>query len=143
MNHIDKSQVIFDVTREDHQYKGVLFAEVDFEKMDKETDCPFPTPKNYIAGVMAIIWVDENGIWNAKMRVKFPSGNKQVVTKFYDKEHKEGISVNETYVLNDLYQLPMVRKNWLKNNDETPWGIVELIKNADMVESMTMMEKDG
>lgn len=131
--------IIFDLTNINYKYKGVLFAELDNAQIDKEIGNPFPTPKDYLAGIMAIIWVDKKGIWNFKMRIKFPSGSKQVVNKIYDKEFKKGIKVNETYILQDLYKFPMVNKTWLSNPEETGDGILKLIENADMIESINII----
>jgi hypothetical protein len=132
--NMSESEVIFDLTNPNNKYKGVMFAEVDNQELDREMQSPFPTPQKYAAGVMAIIWVDEEGIWNAKMRFKFPSGNKQVITKKYDVEAKEGETINENIVLQDLYRFPMIHKMWLKNDDETGHGIIELIEKAEMVQ---------
>lgn len=138
---IDKSHIIFDLTNRKNTYKGVLFSEMDHIEAGKQLDCPFPPPpSDYCVGIMAIIWVDEDGIWNAKMRLKFPSGNKQVVCRKYDEEHKENITINETYILNDLYKIPMRKKIWLKNKSGTPEGMFDLIKDADMIESIKSIQ---
>lgn len=135
------NNIIFDLTNHNNKYKGVLFAEADNAEMDRQMGSHFPTPKSYVAGIMAIIWVDEQGIWRAKMRIKFPSGSKQVVTKNYDEEFKSGVKVNETYILQDFYKFPMINKMWVPNPDETPDGIVKLIKDADMIESIQVVSK--
>ena len=89
---------------------------------------------------MGIIWVDEDGIWNCKLRLKFPSGNKQFICRKYDQEHAENVNINETYVLSDMNQMPMKNKMWLKNESGTHEGIIELIRNADMIESFRVEE---
>lgn len=139
---INKENIIFDLTRLDYKYKGVLFAEADNAEVDKQMQTPFPTPKNYLAGIMAIIWTDENEVWHTKLRFKFPSGNKQVISHSFDKEFEEGIKVNETYALQYLYKFPMVNKTWLPNPDGTGMGIIDLIKKVDMIESIQIEEKD-
>lgn len=137
----EEETVIFNLTREDYLYKGILFAEADNRQMDKEMNNPFVTPKDYVVGVMAIIWVDEKSIWHSKMRLKFPSGNKQVVSANYEKENEEGITVNETLVLQELYRFPMINKTWLPNPDGTPEGIVKLIQDIDMIENIKVVKR--
>ena len=130
------SKVIFDLTRTDWIYKGILFAEVDNAAIDKEFNCPFPAPKNFVVGVLGIIYVDEKGIWHGKMRLKFPSGNKQICTRDYDKEFKKNVKVNETYVLNDLYKIPMINTAWYVNPDGSPAGMLKILEETDMIESI-------
>jgi hypothetical protein len=137
----DEEKVIFDLTRLDHKYKGVLFAEVDLSQVDKAMNCPFRAPKDYVAGIMALIWEDENGIWKSKTRIKYPSGNKQVFSLEYAKEHAEGIKVNETFILHSLYKFPMINKKWYPNPKETPEGIIELMRDADMIESIKIIQR--
>ena len=135
--------VIFDITNEKNIYKGVLFAELDHIEAAKKLNCPYPAPtSDYIVGILALIWVDENGVWNAKMRLKFPSGNKQVISKKYEEEHKENIHMNETYVLNHLYEMPMKNKSWHKNKSGTPQGILDILEDTDMIESSTRVENE-
>lgn len=139
---IDKSQIIFDLTRLDYKYKGVLFAEADNAEVDKQIGSHIRTPKDYVAGIMAIIWTDEKGMWHTKLRFKFPSGNKQVISHSFDKEFEEWVKVNETYALQYLYKFPMVNKRWFPNPEETGMGIVNLIQKADMIESMKIEQND-
>lgn len=121
------SQIIFDITRRDWKYKGVLFAEVDNNDLSDEME---PPPNDWIAGIMLLIWTDENGIWNAKMRIKYPLGNKSVFSRSYDKDQK----VNETSILQEFYNLPMTNKKWYKNEDGTPQGILKIIEDANMID---------
>ncbi len=130
----EDNSIIFDLTRHDYNYKGVLFAEMDNKAVFAETG--MPPPKKWTAGVMAIIWTDEIGCWHSKIRIKFPSGNKQVTSRSFEEEFNEKVNVNETYVLNKIYEIPMVNKIWTKNPDGSPEGIVKIIKDLDMVESM-------
>lgn len=139
----EESTYIFDLTNPNYSYKGILFAELDFEEMDKLAKSPFPTPKNYFAGIMALIWTDEKGIWNVKFRIKFPSGNKQVSSKDYTEEFEKKIKVNETYILNELYKMPMKNKNWMKNPDGTIDGILNILEKSDMIESKRVVSTDG
>lgn len=140
----DKSSVIFDLTNSKNTYKGILFAEIDTTELEnsefvKSLNLPSP-PSDFCIGVMGIIWVDEQGIWNAKVRLKFPCGNKQVMSRKFDKEHIQKVNINETYVLTHIYEIPMKRKMWLKNEDGTADGILELIKKSDMIESSRFEE---
>ncbi|MFA7192373.1 MAG: hypothetical protein WC089_03700 [Candidatus Paceibacterota bacterium] len=126
---LNKNDYIFVLDREDYDYKGVLFAEAD----DLEMGGP-KMPKDYVAGIMGIIWTDEKGQWHAKMRIKFPSGNKQVMTLNFEKEFDEKMNINETYVLNRMYQMPMKNKVWTKNPGGTIPGIVKIVQDLNMVE---------
>lgn len=123
----ENKDFIFDLTREDHDYRGVLFAEVDFNEIDM--GCPFPQPKDYCAGIMAIIFIDENKDWHLVGRIKFPSGNKQVLRLFGGKDS------NETKLLQQFYKAPMKNKVWTRNIDGTPEGIIKILRDLDMVES--------
>jgi len=128
------SEVIFDCTNPKHLYKGVLFAEVDNGEVKKEMNSPFPTPKDYVAGVMAIIHVDENGIWHLTARIKFPSGNKQVIRL------QENPPCNETKLLQKFYKIPLVNKIWTPNPSGDSDGILNIIKDLDMIESIQIEE---
>lgn len=137
--------IIFDLTNPDWKYKGVLFAELDNDKTFSEPefiDMPSP-PKNFIVGVMGIIWTDEKDIWNLKLRFKLPSGIKQVMGFNFKNEQESGVNVNETYILQSLYKkIPMKNKTWTKNPAETPMGILEIIQKLDMIESMTVVKNN-
>lgn len=137
----DKSSVIFDLTNSKNTYKGILFAELDNNECIKRMEESFPPPpSDYCVGVIGIIWIDEQGVWNAKVTLKLPTGNKQVLSKKYDKEHFMKVNINETYVLNHIYRLPMKKKMWLKNEDGTANGILDLIKKFYMFESLWVEE---
>jgi hypothetical protein len=130
------SQIIFDLTRKDYSYKGVLFAELDNKAVQLEMGDPTPMPKGYIAGVMAIIFTNENREWHLTARIKFPSGNKQVIRL------QGGKDSNETKMLHELYKMPLIHKKWTKNPDGTPEGILKIIEDLDMIESL-MVIKDA
>lgn len=120
------SKYIFELNRKDYSYKGVLFAELDNNSFYKEYGLSLP--KSYVAGLMGLIWTDENGIWHMKFRIKFPNGNKQSFSQEYSKD------ANETLVLQDIYKLPLVNKNWYPNKDGSIDGILDVIKKTDMIE---------
>jgi len=135
------SDVIFDCTRTDWKYKGVLFGEGDNSHDEVGW---MKVPQKYAPGVMAIIWVDEEGTWHHKTRLKFPqSGSKQVFSKNYKKEQQQGIKVNETYVLNDIYKFPMINKTWTPNPSGDSWGIVEIMEKLDMIEHSRIERTDA
>ena len=138
---LNKNQVIFVLDRDDYDYKGIFFAEVDLG-MTCEDFAMGPAPKDYVVGVMGVIWTDEKGCWHGKMRLKFPSGTKQVIESNFEKELKEGINMNETYVLNHMYKLPMINKIWRKNPDGTSEGIVKIMQDLDMVEYSRIVENE-
>ena len=133
------SEIIFDLTRKDWTYKGVFFGEMD----NAAVDSPFPTPKGYVAGMMAIIWINEKGIWHMTARVKFPSGNKQVIRINYKEESNKGIKINETLILHELYKLPMINKLWCPNESGTPDGIFAILEKTDMIESIRWEKIDA
>jgi hypothetical protein len=133
------SKVIFDLTNPKCIYKGVLFAEGDNSQLDN-FGIP-PIPQKFAPGIMAVIWVDEEGTWHHKTRMKFPqSGNKQVFSKNYKKEQQQGINVNETYVLQDIYKFPMKDKVWTPNPSGEGQGILEIIEKLDMIESAIIIK---
>lgn len=140
MNDTEKSNIIFDLTDTSNKYKGILFAEIDNQEVDKEMGCL--SPKDFCVGIMALIWEDRKGVWHFKMRLKFPSGNKQVATKNFDVEFEKGIKVNETFVLHEIYRMKMINKMWLSNPEGTSEGIIKLIEDADMVESRRILRND-
>lgn len=124
---IDKEEVIFDFTNPNWKYKGILFANFDTSEMEKEIG--FPPPSTFYGGFMAIIWIDENQDWIGKGRMKFSSGNKQIYSKNFGKKS------SETEILQFFYQLPLKDKIWKKNPSEDVIGIIEIIKDLDMIES--------
>jgi hypothetical protein len=138
---MNREQYIFDLSNPKHKYKGVLFAEIDNDSICEECG-GMAIPQNFVAGVMAIIWVDEENIWNVKTRFKFPSGNKQIFEKKYDNE--DSSKINETFILHDLYRFPMVNKRWFQNKDETAKGLFDLMQQADMIEyAFILPEEDN
>ena len=128
----DTSKPIFDLSNDKNIYKGVFFAEMDLTKNKNGTLILSLLP-NFCPGIMGIIWVDEHGIWNAKMRVKYPSGSKQVLTRQYKEEYDNNFPINETYILSEIYKFPMKNKKWLKNESGKGEGIVELLQQEDMI----------
>lgn len=140
---MSKDNIIFDLTNSSNKYKGVLFAEMDNSAVDKECNAPFPTPKGYVVGVMAVIWTDKNDKWYLTARIKFPSGNKQVIKMDFSKPEYKNININETYVLQELYKLPMINKIWTPNPSGESWGILEIMQKLDMIESSTIEVKDA
>lgn len=135
--------IIFDLRRDDYSYKGVLFADLDQNAVVKMMKYPFPVLENYQAGLCGIIWTDENGVWNVKFRIKYSSGNKAVFSAEYSKEQAEGINVNETYCLNEIYTIPLINKIWTKNPDGTPQGILKIINDLDMIESSRIIKEQN
>lgn len=130
MNESNEQIIIFDLTRTDWKYKGVLFAEIDENVMFSGIGAP-PVNSDWYAGIMALIYVDEQGEWIYKQRVKFPSGNKQVGTKHFGKDS------NENKIIEYMCSIfPMKNQIWKKNIKEDGWGIVEIIEDFDMIEDM-------
>lgn len=137
---MNKDNIIFDLSDHDNSYKGVFFAELDVASSSKDFGIP-PPPKGYEAGIMGIIWTDKRGCWHGKMRIKFPSGNKQVISCNFEEEFKKKINMNETYVLNYMYKLPMINKVWTPNPSGKGMGIFEIIKKLDMIESIRIRKQ--
>lgn len=51
-------------------------------------------------------------------------------------KQQQGIKVNETYVLNNVYtSLPMINKIWTPNPSGEWLGIVEIIEKLHMIEN--------
>ena len=118
-------------------YKGVLSAEMD--KSEVEQFAGFRTPqtvnRKYVIDIIGFIWTDETGEWNMKMRLKFPSGSKQAYGNTYGKK------ANETLVLQDMYRLPMINKNWFSNKDGTLDSLLKLMKTNDLIDSIQVRTK--
>lgn len=134
---------IFDITRKDWKYKGIFFAECDNKELSKNSGSFFPVlPKDFIIGIMGIIYIDENNIWHSVMRLKFPSGTKQVIRRNYEKKSKENININETYILNDFYKFPMINKKWYKNPTEDIDGMLKIMEDSNMIESKKILSKE-
>src|SRR5574338_731349 len=93
-----------------------------------------PMPKDYVTEVIAFIWVDEHGEWFWKGRLKFPSGNKMVFRGTCGK------NANETKCLHEIYKFPMVEKNWFPNPKGTVDGLIDVMKENDLIESIQRIE---
>ena len=125
---------IFNFTNPDWQYKGVLSAIVDNDSVCKEMGEPKRMHRKYIAEVIAFVWVDENGIWNFKARIKFPSGNKQTFAGELGKDS------NEDEAVKTICKMPMKEKYWFPNPKGTVEGLIEVMQENDLIESMEKIE---
>ena len=125
------TEVIFDCTRKDWKYKGVLFAEIDCDKLFEDDSHLGPPPIGFYGGILAVVYVDENGHWIYKQRIKFSSGNKQIVTKNFGKDRDENKIIE-----NMCAHFPMKNQIWKKNLKEEGWGIIEILEDFDMIESI-------
>lgn len=117
-------------------YKGVLSAEMDKKAVDDFAGGPplmQTFDRKYVVEILGFIWTDEHGEWNMRMRLKFPSGNKQAYGSHYGK------NVNETFVLQDMYRLPMINKNWFSNKEGTLDSLIKLMKQKDLIESIQII----
>lgn len=130
MTNKQENTGIFDLSRSDWVYKGIVEGE-----MDNVAVMGFDMP-GYVCEYWGIIYVDEKGDWQSKSRLKFPSGNKQVISKNYGKE------ANETSILHEIYKLPFRYKNWHRNPCGTADGMFDLMEKNDLILSMTVV-KDG
>lgn len=115
----------FDLS-ENNKFKGVLSAIVDNREMFADTG--IIPPKEYIIEAFGIIWVDKNDEWQMRVRLKFPSGNKQSFANNYGKD------ANETLVLHDIYKLPMYYKHWFPNPTGTFEALLQIMKDNDLIE---------
>ena len=135
---VDEEEVVCDLTRKDWKYKGILFAEMDSSDPELVKSVG-EMPPDYVAGLMAVVYVDENGIWNAQARIKFPSGNKQVWRVEY--KNREDRQVNETLILQDFYKLPLKNKGWYLNETEDQAGMFKILQDTNMIESIRILHK--
>jgi hypothetical protein len=128
--------IIFDLTNPLFKYKGILSAIVDIDELSRSKACPCHSPKDSIIELIAIIWMNEKEEWNYKVRIKFPSGNKQVGGK------NLGCYCNETKCLHDIYKIvPMKDKYWFKNPCGTVNGILEILEREEMILSIQTIEE--
>lgn len=130
------SNHIFDLTRKDYKYKGLLFAQIDNEAVIKESGISPPPGCVWSAEIIAMIWTDENNVWNAKMMIIFPSGNMQCLRNSYPNQE----NVNETKILQEIYKFPMVKKEWNKN-DGTIEGMFNILAENGKLEFVKMLNK--
>lgn len=131
---MNEKECIFNFTNPDWQYKGVFSGIVDNDAVDKEVNAPFPSPKTYIAEVIAFVWVDEKGIWNFKARIKFPSGNKQTFAGSL------GEDSNEEEAVKAICKMPMKEKHWFSNPEGTVGGLIEVMRVNDLIETIRKVE---
>lgn len=110
-------------------YKGLLFADMD---LTKAFDGEIRPPKGFHAGFMGMIWIDENGAWHFKGRIKFPSGNKIVITRDYSSEEAEALGVEG--IIREFCTDKFINKKWYKNPTEDIDGIRKILEDADMIE---------
>ena len=125
--------MIFDLTKPG-DYRGIFFGEVDLKEIEK--DCPCPPAPNFHAGMMAIIFIDENKDWQLVARIKFSTGAKQKYTRNFGKDG------NETIILQELYKMPMINKIWTKNTGGDAMGILKIIQDMHMIESYQVMPNE-
>ena len=104
--------VIFDITRRDWKYRGLLTAELDKSKFNKS---------NPYRKLSAMLWIDENNIWNAKIAIESKSGKKSTLETSF----KENPNIDEEGVLNFICKIPVKNKVWTKNPD----GSIEQMYN--------------
>lgn len=125
------SETIFEFDDcENTTFKGVLSADLDKGEVEKHFGIRMPQAisRKYVVDVFGMIWVDKQGEWHMRMRLKFPSGNKQAFGSSYGKD------ANETLVLHDMYKLPMVNKHWFPNPKGTFMSLLEIMKQNDLIE---------
>lgn len=121
-------------------YKGVLTAQIDKKAVYEEVndkEMPLKDISTYQVEVLGMIWTDEVGEWNMKMRMKFPSGNKQAFSKKYGKDS------NETFILQDMYKMPMINKRWYKNPTGDLDKLIEIMLKNDLVESIVKVKGEN
>lgn len=128
------SDYIFNFSNPNWKYKGVLSAEADYNTLEKEWD--IKQPPGYTVYIVAFIWVDEVGDWFFRVRLKFPSGHKQVYGCNMGKDS------NETLCLEEMYRFPMQKKKWIANPSGILDRLLELMKKHDMIESIEFRLRD-
>ena len=130
---------IFDFTNPNWKYKGVLSAEMDKRAVEEFHNLPpqlLTVDPKFIVEIIGFIWIDEHDEWTMKMRLKFPSGNKQAFGKSFGKK------ANETIVLQEMYKLPMVNKHWFRNPEGTFESLLKVMAANDLIASMEI-KHDG
>lgn len=128
-----ENETIFELTRNDWKYKGILFAYLDYKNFEFDDDIS----DLHKHEVVVTIWADENDDWIAKGRVKFSSGNKAVFEKNYGKNR------NETKILTELYQeIPLKNKKWCRNKTQDIQGMMEILEKNNVIESIIVCEKE-
>lgn len=131
----DLPKPIFDLSREDWKYKGIIEGELDCMKM---FDFPcMVLPRNYEVEFWAIIYTDENDIWHLRGRNKFPSGSKQSFSKEFGKDCKPTDILS---FVNSMF--PFKRVKWHRNDPETGDALLELMKREDLILHMTTVKLD-
>lgn len=125
---------IFNFSNPACKIKGIMSAVVDIEEVLKLSDFPFAFRKDFGAEVIGIIWIDENHIWQWKMRIEFPSGNKQVVYGDCGKNSDEDTCLNE------MQKLPMKEFYYFPNAAEDVNGLIEIMKKNDLIKSLERIE---
>lgn len=135
---------LFEFTRTDYLYKGIFFGELDHLDINKQMGNVIPEIylEAFNTGVMGSIWVDEKGIWHSKVMVRYPSGSTTILGKDYDYAAEKGIKINETYILQHIYQIPMKNKKWYPNPSGDIEGILNIMAKNDMINSFVIQNND-
>lgn len=126
--------IILDISNEKYKYKGILSAIIDNKAVAEMTHTPVGFFGDDVAEVFVIIYQDECENWIWKGRIKFPSGNKQVI------QNNMGKNSNETACLHDIYKLPLSEKQWFKNPCQTGYGLLDIMRKNDLILSITKVK---
>ncbi len=120
-------ECIFNFSNPEWKYKGVFSGVIDNAAVEKGVGAPFALLKICIVKIIAFVWVDEKGIWNFRVRIKFPSGNKQTFAGSLgeDSNAEEAVKI--------ICKMPMREKHWFPNPDETLMGLIEVMRVNDLI----------
>jgi hypothetical protein len=126
---MNNNDYIFQLREDDGcKYKGAFFADLDVNNISEKMGISSCLPKDYHAGLFALIWTDKEGMWHLKGRIKSSSGSKQVITF----EPKKDSNIQE--LIDKLCQVPVKNTLWIQNLDESVHGILKIIRDEEMVE---------
>ena len=126
---------IFEFKEDGSIYHGVFFAELDNQGvLDVMNDTFHEPPTDYVAGLMACIWTNNNGKINLKIRIKFPSGNKQV----YEIKLENDETIENA--VNIIRRFPLKKDTWYPNSDGSLHSLLKIINDANMIEWMEVIK---
>lgn len=124
---------IFDF-KDNYKYIGVLSAIAAQKEVMTQGNDFFELPKGYVAEIIGFVWINDKGEWNAKARIKFPSGNKLSYGK------NLGKNSNEDACLKEMAKFPMDDIYWFPTPTGDLKDLIDLMVENDLIDSMEMRE---
>lgn len=124
-------EIIFDLSDDKKDYRGILFANVDKKQIEQEDNVKIEESEN--AQVTALIWINPDKSWEMKGCLKYEDGETQILEGKFDE------AVNETYILTAIYNIPLTNKRWHRNPCGTAKGIRRIIDEENFPETLEEM----